>query len=187
MARNGRWIARAPYCNVILINLDSLAVPKPYNNRAAAHPCATIQSSGDMVATRRREQGTSQLKSLETEKPMRAGSTARHAMNKVKILFLAANPAATGQRTRELGVSTTAPAVTDPLQLDVEFREITAEIRASEYRDSLELDPDIGRPSWRRSASPLGASAAYRSLQWTRKFRRGDHCARQGRPASTGQ
>ena len=72
---------------------------------------------------------------------MRAGSTARHAMNKVKILFLAANPAATGQRTRELGVSTTAPAVTDPLQLDVEIREITAKIRASEYRDSLELIP----------------------------------------------
>ena len=43
-------------------------------------------------------------------------------MSKIKILFLAANPAATKQ-----------------LQLDEEIREITAKIRASEYRDSLEL------------------------------------------------
>ena len=43
-------------------------------------------------------------------------------MSKIKILFLAANPAAT-----------------KPLQLDEEIREITAKIRASEYRDSLEL------------------------------------------------
>ena len=76
--------------------------------------------------------------SLETEIPMRAGSSARHAMDKVKILFLAANPSATGQKTRELGVSDAAPIIANPLQLDVEFREITAAIRASTYRDSFE-------------------------------------------------
>src|SRR4051795_12690794 len=43
-------------------------------------------------------------------------------MNKVKVLFLAANPAGTR-----------------PLQLDEEIRQITAKIRAAEYRDSLEL------------------------------------------------
>src|SRR4051794_33165812 len=43
-------------------------------------------------------------------------------MDKVKVLFLAANPAGT-QR----------------LQLDEEIRQITEKIRASQYRDSLEL------------------------------------------------
>jgi hypothetical protein len=43
-------------------------------------------------------------------------------MNKVKVLFLAANP--TGSR---------------PLQLDEEIRQITAKIRASDYRDALDL------------------------------------------------
>lgn len=43
-------------------------------------------------------------------------------MDKVTILFLASNP----------------PATT-PLRLDEEIREITTKIRASEYRDSLEL------------------------------------------------
>jgi hypothetical protein len=43
-------------------------------------------------------------------------------MTKVKVLFLAANPAGT-----------------QPLHLDEEIRGITAKIRASEYRDSLEL------------------------------------------------
>jgi CHAT domain-containing protein len=43
-------------------------------------------------------------------------------MSKIKILFLAANP-----------------ATTKPLQLDEEIREITAKVRAAEYRDSLEL------------------------------------------------
>src|SRR4051795_11810236 len=43
-------------------------------------------------------------------------------MNKVKVLFLAANPAGT-----------------QPLQLDEEIRQITAKVRASEHRDSLEL------------------------------------------------
>src|SRR4051794_24312972 len=43
-------------------------------------------------------------------------------MDKVKVLFLAANPAGT-QR----------------LQLDEEIRQITAKVRASEHRDSLEL------------------------------------------------
>ena len=42
--------------------------------------------------------------------------------NKVKILFLAANPHGT-----------------QPLQLDEEIRQITAKVRAAEYRDSLEL------------------------------------------------
>src|SRR5262249_29789312 len=51
-----------------------------------------------------------------------AMNTARHAMNKVKVLFLAANPHAT-----------------QPLQLDEEIRQITAKVRAAEYRDSLEL------------------------------------------------
>lgn len=45
-------------------------------------------------------------------------------MSKIKILFLAANPAAT---TR--------------LQLDEEIREITTKIRAAEHRDSLEIIP----------------------------------------------
>src|SRR5262249_48520453 len=43
-------------------------------------------------------------------------------MDKVKVLFLAANPAGT-----------------QPLQLDEEIRQVTAKVRASEYRDSLEL------------------------------------------------
>ena len=44
------------------------------------------------------------------------------SMNKIKILFLAANPASTSQ-----------------LRLDEEIRAITEKIRASEHRDSLEL------------------------------------------------
>src|SRR3954453_16930945 len=51
-----------------------------------------------------------------------AGPTARYTMDKVKVLFLAANPAGT-----------------QPLKLDEEIRRITAKVRASEYRDSLEL------------------------------------------------
>src|SRR3954452_11321672 len=43
-------------------------------------------------------------------------------MDKVKVLFLAANPAGT-----------------QPLKLDEEIRQITAKVRAAEYRDSLEL------------------------------------------------
>jgi hypothetical protein len=43
-------------------------------------------------------------------------------MNKVKVLFLAANPHGT-----------------QPLKLDEEIRQITAKVRASEHRDSLEL------------------------------------------------
>jgi hypothetical protein len=43
-------------------------------------------------------------------------------MNKVKVLFLAANPAGT-----------------QPLHLDEEIRQIAAKVRAAEYRDSLEL------------------------------------------------
>ncbi len=43
-------------------------------------------------------------------------------MNKIKILFLAANPASTSQ-----------------LRLDEEIRAISEKIRASEHRDSLEL------------------------------------------------
>jgi hypothetical protein len=43
-------------------------------------------------------------------------------MSKVKVLFLAANPAGT-----------------EPLRLDEEIRQITAKVRAAEYRDSLEL------------------------------------------------
>ena len=43
-------------------------------------------------------------------------------MNKVKVLFLAANPINTQQ-----------------LRLDVEIREITDKIRASDGRDSLEI------------------------------------------------
>jgi hypothetical protein len=43
-------------------------------------------------------------------------------MDKVKVLFLAANPAGT-----------------PPLKLDEEIRQITAKVRASEHRDSLEL------------------------------------------------
>src|SRR4051812_18998986 len=43
-------------------------------------------------------------------------------MNKIKVLFLAANPAGTL-----------------PLTLDEEIRQITAKVRASEHRDSLEL------------------------------------------------
>ena len=43
-------------------------------------------------------------------------------MSKIKVLFLAANPAGT-----------------QPLQLDEEIRRITAKIRAAEYRDSLEM------------------------------------------------
>src|SRR4051794_39308284 len=43
-------------------------------------------------------------------------------MNKVRILFLAANPVAT-----------------PPLKLDEEIRRITTKVRAAEYRDSLEL------------------------------------------------
>src|SRR3954452_5263351 len=43
-------------------------------------------------------------------------------MDKVKVLFLAANP--TG---------------TKPLHLDEEIRQITAKIRAAEYRDSIQL------------------------------------------------
>src|SRR4029079_17504865 len=55
-----------------------------------------------------------------------AGQNARQnkagLMNKIKILFLAANPASTSQ-----------------LRLDEEIRAITEKIRASEFRDSLEL------------------------------------------------
>jgi hypothetical protein len=43
-------------------------------------------------------------------------------MSKIKVLFLAANPAGT-----------------HPLRLDEEIRRITARVRAAEYRDSLEL------------------------------------------------
>jgi hypothetical protein len=43
-------------------------------------------------------------------------------MDKVKVLFLAANPAGT-----------------QPLKLDEEIRRITAKVRSSDYRDSLEL------------------------------------------------
>ncbi len=43
-------------------------------------------------------------------------------MSQIKVLFLAANPAGT-----------------QPLQLDEEIRQITAKVRAAEYRDSLEL------------------------------------------------
>ena len=43
-------------------------------------------------------------------------------MNKIKVLFLAANPAGT-----------------QPLHLDEEIRQITTKVRAAEYRDSLEL------------------------------------------------
>lgn len=43
-------------------------------------------------------------------------------MDKVKVLFLAANPAGT-----------------PPLKLDEEIRQITAKVRASEHRDALEL------------------------------------------------
>lgn len=43
-------------------------------------------------------------------------------MDKIRVLFLAANPAGT-----------------HPLRLDEEIREITAKIRAAEHRDSLEL------------------------------------------------
>ena len=43
-------------------------------------------------------------------------------MDKIKVLFLAANPAGT-----------------PPLRLDEEIRQITAKVRAAEYRDSLEL------------------------------------------------
>jgi CHAT domain len=43
-------------------------------------------------------------------------------MNKVKVLFLAANPSGT-----------------QPLKLDEEIRQITAKIRASDYRDALDL------------------------------------------------
>src|SRR5512144_2407093 len=43
-------------------------------------------------------------------------------MSKVKVLFVAANPAGT-----------------QPLQLDEEIRQITLKVRASKYRDSLEL------------------------------------------------
>src|SRR3954451_6446443 len=43
-------------------------------------------------------------------------------MSKIKVLFLAANPAGT-----------------QPLKLDEEIRRITAKVRAAEYRDSLEL------------------------------------------------
>jgi len=43
-------------------------------------------------------------------------------MNKVKVLFVAANPVGT-----------------KPLQLDEEIRQITTKLRAAEYRDSLEL------------------------------------------------
>src|SRR3954464_4047080 len=54
--------------------------------------------------------------------PCGAGPVGRHAMDKVKVLFLAANPAGT-----------------QPLKLDEEVRQITAKVRASEHRDSLEL------------------------------------------------
>src|SRR3954454_227609 len=43
-------------------------------------------------------------------------------MSKAKVLFLAANPAGT-----------------QPLKLDEEIRQITAKVRAAEYRESLEL------------------------------------------------
>src|SRR4051794_31921242 len=43
-------------------------------------------------------------------------------MDKVKVLFLAANPAGT-----------------KPLKLDEEIRQITVKVRAAEYRDALEL------------------------------------------------
>lgn len=47
-------------------------------------------------------------------------------MNHIKIVFLAANP-----------------AHTSPLQLDEEIRAITEKIRASHYRDALELIPAL--------------------------------------------
>jgi hypothetical protein len=49
---------------------------------------------------------------------------ARDKMKKIKVLFLAANPDGTS-----------------PLQLDEEIRQITAKIRAAEYRDALEIIP----------------------------------------------
>ena len=45
-------------------------------------------------------------------------------MNKVKVLFISANPVGTTK-----------------LQLDEEIRQIMTKIRASEYRDALELVP----------------------------------------------
>jgi CHAT domain len=59
---------------------------------------------------------------LEAARSMGAGAAARHAMNKVKILFLAANP-----------------NDTEPLKLDIGIREIGDKIQASKYRDSLEV------------------------------------------------
>ena len=90
---------------------------------------------------RRRRRGPGQVGKTRNRETDESGLTARHVMNKVKILFLAANPGATVQKTRELGVSDAAPIIANPLQLDVEFCEISAAIRASEYRDSFELIP----------------------------------------------
>jgi hypothetical protein len=53
---------------------------------------------------------------------VRAGLTARLAMGKIKVLFLASDPF----KTHALG-------------LDEEIRAITAQIRSAEYRDTLEL------------------------------------------------
>jgi CHAT domain-containing protein len=78
---------------------------------------------------------------VETDRSVISGPSAVRTMDKVKILFLAANRGGTGQGIRELGFSDAAPAGTDALHLDGEIREITARIRASEYRDSFELIP----------------------------------------------
>jgi hypothetical protein len=61
-------------------------------------------------------------------------------MNKIKVLFLAANPYSTQplKPDRDLGPAAN-PAGTQPLRLDEEIRLITAKVRAAEYRDSLEL------------------------------------------------
>jgi hypothetical protein len=66
-------------------------------------------------------------------------------MNKVKVLFLAANPVATtrswlDEEHRDMVAS---PVAMSRLRLDEEFREIAAKIRTSEYRDSLELIPRL--------------------------------------------
>lgn len=64
-------------------------------------------------------------------------------MERVKTLFLSANP------SRDLRL--------DVLKLDEEFREITAKIRSSDYRDALELIPCLAlRPDDLRSESDVG-------------------------------
>jgi hypothetical protein len=71
-------------------------------------------------------EGGSRERAAAVEKPRRRLKDPTPApgtpTNKVKVLFLAANPTGT-------------PAI----QLDTEIREITEKIRASEYRDSVEL------------------------------------------------